>query len=355
MSNMAKSTDQRDKVFAILGLTYDGPTLLPIPSYVSSVEAISTRLTMKFIKATSSLDCVIIRSVPSTSWSLNWFDGATWSNKRVVSYLLRESKVFTTFERTSTSWHASRDTKPNVRRSGKHLVLRGNIVGGIHSCTTAVTHRETLPAEHDAWHENSYKPGKEPTYQSKEYTADAIRFCFCLALRPTKGCLWSLALEDKHPKKYFWKLFGYFLQRRHRSKKKKVRRVSSWLGCTQNSGLRLAHGVDPSAKLEGLLCHKSPHSWSSYSAVHIRELIEHVWKTLQLGYRLCVLKSGHIGWVTARARPGDLIAIVHGCSVPVVLRKTTKSSAFTIVGESIMYGLMNGDGMTSQFEEIKVK
>lgn len=44
-------------------------------------------------------------------------------------------------------------------------------------------------------------------------------------------------------------------------------------------------------------------------------------------------------------RAGDFICILHGCSVPVVLRRTDGLDEWRLVGECFVYGLMDGEAM----------
>ena len=64
------------------------------------------------------------------------------------------------------------------------------------------------------------------------------------------------------------------------------------------------------------------------------------------------MKTGHIGWVPGHAKPGDKIAVIHGCTVPVVLRAMEGGSIHQIIGSGIIYGLMEGEGVRRNSEEI---
>ncbi|KAF9698563.1 hypothetical protein EKO04_003854 [Ascochyta lentis] len=59
--------------------------------------------------------------------------------------------------------------------------------------------------------------------------------------------------------------------------------------------------------------------------------------------RLMVTEEGYIGMAPCRARPGDVVAILYGCSIPLVLRNDTTQDAWQVVGEGYVYGCMNGE------------
>ena len=64
-----------------------------------------------------------------------------------------------------------------------------------------------------------------------------------------------------------------------------------------------------------------------------------------------VTKNGYMGWVPdniygkahEQTRKGDLIAVLFGCSTPIVIRPC--GSRFQVIGEAYVQGLMEGEGM----------
>lgn len=62
--------------------------------------------------------------------------------------------------------------------------------------------------------------------------------------------------------------------------------------------------------------------------------------------RLMVTEDGCIGVAPCRARPGDVIAIIYGCSIPLVLREHASTDAWQVVGEGYIHGYMNGEVST---------
>jgi hypothetical protein len=64
-----------------------------------------------------------------------------------------------------------------------------------------------------------------------------------------------------------------------------------------------------------------------------------------LGRRFFVSEEGKFGLAPPNARKGDHITVFHGAETPFILRKS--GSTFQIVGESYVYGLMNGEAIDS--------
>jgi hypothetical protein len=65
--------------------------------------------------------------------------------------------------------------------------------------------------------------------------------------------------------------------------------------------------------------------------------------------RLMTTDKGHIGMVPSRARKGDQVWVLLGCSIPLILRKWENKHGFQVIGECYLHGDMNGEVQ----EEIK--
>lgn len=59
--------------------------------------------------------------------------------------------------------------------------------------------------------------------------------------------------------------------------------------------------------------------------------------------RLMVTEEGYVGVAPCRARPGDVVAILFGCSIPLVLRFDSQRDAWHVVGEGYVHNYMNGE------------
>lgn len=60
-------------------------------------------------------------------------------------------------------------------------------------------------------------------------------------------------------------------------------------------------------------------------------------------FRLITSDQGHLGMAPRQAMKGDVVAVLVGCSVPVVLRKSAGMEEYEVVGEAFMPGFMRGE------------
>jgi hypothetical protein len=82
-------------------------------------------------------------------------------------------------------------------------------------------------------------------------------------------------------------------------------------------------------------------------------------KSTQIYFRYAEIEHGYFGLTPRFSRPGDLIAILKGCNVPVVLRK--HEDHYTLVGTCFVPGLMEGEAQVllssgrATVEEIQIR
>jgi hypothetical protein len=79
----------------------------------------------------------------------------------------------------------------------------------------------------------------------------------------------------------------------------------------------------------------------------------------QVHFRFTEMEGGYLGMAPRFSRPGDLVAILTGCQVPVILRK--QEDHYILIGPSTIPGLMEGEAKElyesgrASFEEIRIR
>lgn len=64
-----------------------------------------------------------------------------------------------------------------------------------------------------------------------------------------------------------------------------------------------------------------------------------------IGRRAFCTSKGYLGLGPRHLQPGDHVVIVHGSTVPFILR-SIEENKFTLIGEAYVHGIMDGEGMT---------
>jgi hypothetical protein len=62
------------------------------------------------------------------------------------------------------------------------------------------------------------------------------------------------------------------------------------------------------------------------------------------------LEQSYLGLCSGSTQPGDYVCVLYGSVVPVVLRKGDSNGAWTVVGESYVHGLMDGEALQIHFD-----
>jgi hypothetical protein len=73
--------------------------------------------------------------------------------------------------------------------------------------------------------------------------------------------------------------------------------------------------------------------------------------------RLFLTKKGYLGIASKSVRPGHVIAVLPGAQVPFVLRKydlAAEGSAWQLVGEAYVHGIMAGEAAPGKLEKISI-
>jgi hypothetical protein len=65
--------------------------------------------------------------------------------------------------------------------------------------------------------------------------------------------------------------------------------------------------------------------------------------TEKMERRLTVTNQGYVGMAPCRARKGDIICVLLGCSIPIVLQEHEDEDSYEFVGKCYLHRFMNGE------------
>lgn len=84
--------------------------------------------------------------------------------------------------------------------------------------------------------------------------------------------------------------------------------------------------------------------------------VRHALRRAVRNRRLCVTEKGYLGLVPRQARQGDRVCVLVGCHVPFVVREEAdggpEERRFRLVGECYVHGVMDGEVMEEEDEEM---
>jgi hypothetical protein len=356
------ASDVRDKAFAILGLSYNGSAFVTVPDYSQSVSDLCLEITMSAITLYRSLDVIIFLThwdEPGErplrrSWIVNWLDCLPL-HERPYHYLTGEAQFVLDITRgsiadqyldsvsrgrkkrptTRSKWRASLKAKYLFNFDRGCLNVKGIIfdsLTGLSSTNSGLpgsTSSDVTPELQNVYSINISSSSLFVEERLTKFDASvlAVLFYLLLYMHPfglIKGGYTNYVFERSLQ---FSKCWPPVTPEYPEHDTQCNRRVWTWfeqnqsfviLGKTLDQWMRLIPPTPISPSLE---------------AVDV---------VLQWNMRLSVTQKGYLGWTVERARAGDSIAILLGCSVPVILRPGPDGGWY-VVGDAIIYGIMDGE------------
>lgn len=110
--------------------------------------------------------------------------------------------------------------------------------------------------------------------------------------------------------------------------------------------VRVKEGEDDmSVSSEGTILF-SPHHMLSMTIDGFRSCIQVSW-----GKRFAIFDGGYIGIVPNQARVGDIVAVLLGCTMPLVLRRN-QGSVYLVIGECYIHDAMDGEVLREWPKEV---
>jgi hypothetical protein len=365
-SQTSIATDVRDKVFALINMTYNGSRYIPVANYSQSCQDLCLDITLEALKATKSLDLLVLFASPEhtswPSWLPNWVslsdnDGAT---KQKFEYALRKThspwgREFFSHTaglmRTTDRWRANGSQVSGLDRHDADLRLRACFIAGARlSCLSSDKAKTpgsvpSSPTNQIPLHYKSYD-GKDPEKSSaklKEVLFTRLFFALTVLGDTVASSQNSYERDDDNiwafrswwpslavaKRRFYPALYAWF--EANQGLPLWGRTLGYWLQCQPKGKVKeMLHSV--------LLELQSKEDGNTF--IYEGHVLTILQRTLDWGMRFVVTEDGHIGWADPRARAGDQIAVLVGCSIPVILRPRGVG-AWSIVGGCFIHGYMD--------------
>lgn len=350
-SSKTFSTDPRDKVFALLGLVYDGALYIPVPNYRQSVQDICIGITLSAASTTSTLDIVPLlgsgcdNSYGLPSWCPFWLDLNDTCALSSLQYLThgrideRVTRQTRPNERDKLLYKAARGFPPKFLMRDTMLQIQGNFVDEVQFLLSKQYVYKNSPELVWSWSNNTFLP-LAPYRCGGGFPIHNI--CHAIMRHISQGP--AFTDENFFDLDYTISILGESsLLPKWREDLRENVKLDLQQQCPTLEGWFRAIAllvVGNDSAIESRL-----NRWRYYGRTPrdvIDNLVPIVERELQTGQLFMVTPEGFVGWAHPRARPGDQIYIVSGCTVPVILRKR-EDGGFVLVGDAYVQEVMEGE------------
>ena len=305
-----KATQERDKLFALLGLASDCHGKAFDPDYESTMDAIVRRYANEFVQRGHAMD-LLYRAGTSKSYPF-----CSW-----IPFWTREN-----FPKTISSW---RGAGGNFCAGGRGrpcahldpinpytLVVRGCLFDTIVQMSDTKPDKNDIISFVNSIHASINLIKRYPTGESRQDLKLNLPVGSAGRpyLEPTKGFVPQQIIAAAESERVGW-LSG-------------LRDKISSIGSTQEMMNFLKRPQDA------------------------REVVWKYWQTAAAfasrisNGTFCVTKIGYVGLVPGDGQVGDKVCIFGGGAVPFVLRKESSGEMYRLIGEGYIHGLMYGEAFS---------
>ena len=347
-ANSADCTDVRDKVYGLIGMIDPAVVQQLSPNYKAMPSDIFAEVTRAFITTYGNLEplreCNPWGKAQSPSWAADW----TWDGR--IRYSRPEATLWGPFftensvkeAQTVSVYKASGDVSPQFSFSSDnlHLSCRG----------VTIDHIDGLSARGNGyfhWEEESII---QPSCKILAYGNNNINkraLCHTLIMNRVAD---GIKADDTHTAIFslpstFASAFPQFLKRNWNWLADQNGYYFRWERWRHANKSFLVGG----RRLDEYFVDEIPSDASERTYAEVYACFDRTCKAR----RFMSTAKGYLGWVpdniygnaTDQVRCGDIIAILFGCSTPVLLRPV--GNKFIILGEVYLHGFMDGEAVAS--------
>ncbi|KAH8811275.1 heterokaryon incompatibility protein-domain-containing protein [Xylogone sp. PMI_703] len=382
LTHRTLATEKRDKVFAILGLTYDANILMPLPTYEESVDLLSREMTLADTKSINQLDMIALfarghkaiansasnssksqvkNNEESITWVIDWFEGNTWADELKSLYLFGKARfhkgIYQTFTNT---WASTWSSRPNFRILDKVLKTKGFVLDRIAYATGTFFEDSALSFEVSetlANNINSDDRGASPYFPhsgERELVLYLMFLLMCymyhygsLSIREYISTTVDEGRENvAFSQETCRRFFDLFIGKKRQTKdEQQLNLIRRWFELNE----RLPLGSTTMGKSLQSIPNSMTYLQDEFPYVpgHPSPIIDEVvaastYKILERNQRFAASLANpnapcmcYFGWVPEGTRVGDYFVLLEGCTMPVVLRQRP-AGGFWLVGNALL-------------------
>jgi hypothetical protein len=330
-TGMARSSEPRDKIYAVLNLARDGQTIVPHPNYSLPIAVIYQELVMSLVTKTKRVDILSLAGMPVYPKALD-IRLSTW----VPDWTYRVTNTINSSIGYVTPVSADRESEAIVAFKGNTMHARGFILDAIDGLAHMV---------HDPERESSHCHLQQSASRSNPYKVwDAV------------DAIWRSLVADLVPLgKERHEAFSIFLRQcrnTHLEPDPPPYTFAHWYKHNANfivAGRTVANwATDPIIpwtpfKSSNIKSRHIPRTDSNKQPGTANDLFHFRLPSHWRSRRFITTTKGFAGLAPVSCRSGDVICVILGCRTPIILRPVDEH--FEIVGEAYVHGVMKGESM----------
>lgn len=352
-----RATDERDRVYSLLGLAKDFKMIRPLDPN-STVEDVYTDLVRSFIKEYNNLDIICYSHLFSNSGSStdakklpSWIpDWRARVEGKVTPVMASQGSTFGTgnfrphvVRKSDAVYRASGKRPPQFKISdnSKVLTCTGIILDKIDGLG-GLTQDDEWPATYGQCAADLHLV--QPTAQHNIHSDSVVNSPSEL-METLSRCL-VLDRNDRY-------LAENISPNIFRADFEKYCRASLEIPDTVPRLFREWFSVNRSLIIQGRTledhCRTGPQlamlTWKHFRHGSLKSFYGRAADTfLAMARRIAITETGLLGMAACRARKGDVVCVLYGCSIPVLLREG-KEGRYEFIGECYVDGYMNGEAL----------
>ncbi|KAG4441595.1 hypothetical protein IFR05_002930 [Cadophora sp. M221] len=337
-TSTSEATNPVDKVFALLGISHDGEDFVPSPRYDLPLLTVFISMTKSAISTMHTLDVALMlcrerqRHYPGLEDRPSWMPIWTGLRGTKIAYNIRYILGYSTLRSGNsqrpfdsrngnsqrTRFAATLDYQPDVRFRDQILISKGVIIDTVHSMSRTTSQ----PAKPN---KTTIKTKTQNPYVTNREIFHVLWMLFTLFRSvdvPLDEILLSQLWSQKLPVSV---------------------RLRTWLDDMAGfafHGRTFKQWCEDSSRSVWLESLKT--KLNDAGTIKLQRLADDLVYLKQLGRQLFLSHEGYVGWAPKAAGEGDVVALLLGCTVPVILSRRSGGGYF-LVGPCLVPGFMDGE------------
>lgn len=362
-SGSTLATCPRDRVFALLGITVDGKSYISDPNYKQDDRSIFIDMAKSRLFHTRDLDIICLKAYsPSNprdlpSWVPDWLNLGQIFPSRMTEYLSghgTENFVINAYGKSPfghpATFNASANSTAPFRMEGSTLSVRGIFLDTVDGLTSALNPDSGYKVD------SMYSDMSQPTSSSPSpYGSNEELFKSLFRTMAEFPDSMHGIPHDRYKTTFSNLMTPSTIKLLERWTRFNFKHLLVWLDRNKDfligdqpledyltgSTRRLSSFIDRAHKKLFSLSHDTTYAFDYYppeicTAAAVRVVV-------QFGIRIITTELGYVGRAHPAAQKGDILALIAGCSFPVILRRSeTVEERFQVVGDAYVEGWMDG-------------